>query len=439
MTLRTLAAFRGAVGINAFWPLGGPQVIMDAGSGQLRPRPMPGTFLFADGPPALHFRPEVLSWVSDAGFDHIRIQYEPMTIMWAIEHGDTTFLAQLLDYFEDCVTRIMAAGIGVVLSGILAGYANIMLLDSVFAGKTAARYIIYKQHLQKLCERFAHTDPRLFCLELLNEPPGNGSTVVRDHPNWGAMYTGNWATDYQPELYALVRAAMPRHSIICTSDGWSNWETLTQLNPGALAADHNIIWTYHPLFPTPVSLAGFVYNQYFYVQRLRFPPGAAGQTMAESIAAMIALVDKYPEVATNGDPAATKAGLTYDLNRYYNDPQGWDWIQARCNDVTTWARSYGIPPGNVYAGEWGFTRDSTGFPGNILGTALGSHACTRLDIAHGCRAMTTGIINAGQRRAVDHLDTLNYGVTMAQNNKVGPFDTLVLRALSPRRALLMKK
>lgn len=431
--MQELATWRPYKGICAFWPLGGPQVIIE--QGKPRPRPAPGTFLFADGPPAQHFRPEVLKWVKEAGFDHIRVQYEPLVIMWAIENNDQVLLDATLDYFEETCRTILAGGLGVCLSGILANYADVMRFETVFAGLNAPRYLIYKEHLRQLCRRFADTDPMQFCIELLNEPVANGSTVVRDQPNWEVGYTGNWATDYQPDLYALYREELPRHTAILTSDGWSNWETLTQLAPTpAMLADHNIIWTYHPLFPTPVSLAGYVYNQYFYTQGLAYPPGAGGQTLAQAIAQMEALVDRWPEVATNGNPEATKAGLRWDLKRYFLDPQGFDWILERVMACTEWARRHGIPAGNVYAGEWGATRDSTGFPGNILGTPMGSKGGKRIDRIHLHRDMCRAFRIAGQRHAVDHLDTLNYGITLAQNNKIGAFDPLIVDAMEMDRA-----
>ena len=434
--MQQLASWKPIKGICAFWPLGGPQVIQQAGKN--RPRPAPDTFLFTDGPPANHFRPQVIAWLKEAGFDHVRIQYEPMTIMWAIENNDAPFLEWLLDYFEDTCTRILAGGLGVCLSGILANYAEVMVFDTVFAGMNAPRYQVYKEHLRQLCRRFKDTDPGQFCIELLNEPVANGSTVVRDSPNWHIGYTGNWATDYQPDLYALYREELPRHTAILTSDGWSNWETLTQLVPTeTMLADNNIIWTYHPLFPTPVSLAGYVYNQYFYTQRLRYPPGAGGQTLAEAIAHMEALVDEFPHVATGGNPEGIKAGLRGDLQRYFQDPQGYDWILERVMATTNWARSFDIPAGNVYAGEWGATRDSTGFPGNILGSAVGSKACMRIDRIHLHRDMCRAFRAAGQRHAVDHLDTLNYGITLAQNNKIGPFDKLITGAMELDRARIL--
>ena len=430
--MQQLATWKPTKGICAFWSLGGPQVILE--NNKPRPRPAPGTFLFADGPPSHHFRPEVLNWVKDAGFDHIRVQYEPLTIMWAIENNDQPFLNYLLDYFEETCRLILAGGLGVCLSGILANYANVMTFESVFSGMQSARYAIYKQHLRLLCRRFADTDPEQFCIELLNEPVGNGSTVVRERPNWAVAYVGNWATDYQPDLYRLYRSELPNHTAILTSDGWSNWETLTQLVPTEeQLADHNIIWTYHPLFPTPVSLAGYVYNQYFYTQRLHYPPGAGGQTEAQAVAAMEALVDKWPEVATYGNPEGTKTGLRFDLDQYFNNPQDFDWILFRVMACTNWARSFGIPAGNVYAGEWGATRDSTGFPGNILGTPIGSKAGKRIDRIHLHRDMCRAFRKAGQRHAVDHLDTLNYGITLAQNNKIGPFDPLIIDAMDMDR------
>ena len=431
--MQPLAAWRPIKGICAFWPLGGPQVIVQ--NGKNRPRPAPDTYLFADGPPRHHFRPEVLAATRAAGFDHIRVQYEPMVIMWAIENGDQALLDYALDYTEDVCRTIMRGGLGVCLSGILANYADVMTFPSVFAGLEAPRYQVYKEHLRQLCRRFADTDPNVFCIELLNEPVANGSTVVREKPNWFIGYTGDWAADYQPDLFALYREELPRHTAILTSDGWSNWETLTQLVPTeAMLADQNIIWTYHPLFPTPASLAGYVYNEYFNIQHLAYPPGSGGQTLPQAIAAMEATVDAFPDVAANANPEAVKAQLRGDLERYFNDPQGFEWILERVMATTEWARSFGIPAGNVYAGEWGATRDNTGFPGNILGTPLGSKGLRRIDRIHLHRDMCRAFRVAGQRHAVDHLDTLNYGITLAQNNKIGPFDPLIVDAMEMDRA-----
>lgn len=431
--IQKLAAWRPIKGICAFWPLGGPQVIVQ--NGKNRPRPAPGTFLLADGPPSHHFRPQVLNWCKEAGFDHIRVQYEPLTIMWAIENNDQVLLNWVLDYFEETCRLILDGGLGVCLSGILANYADVMRFESVFAGMNAPRYQIYKEHLRQLCRRFADTDPEQFCIELLNEPVANGSTVVRDSPNWHIGYIGNWETDYQPDLYALYRQELPNHTAILTSDGWSNWETLTQLVPTeTMLADHNIIWTYHPLFPTPASLAGYIYNQYFYIQRLHYPPGAGGQTEAEAVAHMESLIEKYPDVSTNGNIEGTRNGLRFDLNMYFNQPQGFEWILERVMATTNWARKYGIPAGNVYAGEWGATRDSTGFPGNILGSPVGSEAEKRIDRIHLHRDMCRAFRIAGQRHAVDHLDTLNYGITLAQNNQIGEFDPLIIKSMEMDRA-----
>ena len=447
-----LATWRCSSGINAFWPLAGMQVVHDGGGNPVI-RPAPNTYLFGDGPgnyatlaevpDTWHFRSTVLQQVRAAGFDHIRLQYEPTPIIWALMHDDTELLDFVLSQFDISVNAIMGAGLGCVLSGILTGYADLMLPRQALAGLASEGYDFYKQHLLLLGERYADRDPTLFALELLNEPPGNGSTTVRPpgYFNWGVLYTGDWQTDYQPDLYAALRAVMPDHTMLLTCDGWSNWEILKSYDPSPYASDTNIIWQYHPLEPTPASLSGYIYNQYFYVQRLAYPPGAnrldaSAGTLAGSIAAMEALVDKYPNVATGGNPAATKAGLEFDLGSYYGSPENFVWIKARIDALTEWARENGTAPGNLYAGEHGATRDSTGFPGNLLGLAFGSKALTRLDRIHLYRDMSRAILVNGHRRAPDHLDTLNYGITYGQNLTIGAFDRLIIHALAPRRRWL---
>lgn len=448
----TMATWRGVTGICAFWPLGGMQVVKI--DGEPRVRPAPNTYLFADGPgdyanledvpDTWHFRTANLKKIVDAGFDHVRVQYEPTPIIEAILRNDTALLDFVLTQFDLTVKAILNANLGVALSGILAGFAGIMPPSRVFAGISAPEYLAYKEHLRILAERYAWTDPSMFVLEVFNEPPGNGSTVQRPagFPNWGALYTGNWETDYQPELYQVIRDAMPEHTVILTCDGWSNWEILTTYDPTRYLHDTNVIWTYHPLEPTPASLCGFIYNQYYYIQRIAYPPGfhdgdGVIGTLEGSIADMERLIALRPWVATNGNPAATAAGLRSDLQSYYGTPEGYDFLAKYIGRITTWARRYGIPPGNIYASEYGSIRDNAGFPGNLLGLSIGTIGSTRLDRLHLYRDVTRVCIQNGHRRAIDHLDTPDYGITDNPSIFVGEFDPLIIDALALRNRRLL--
>ena len=107
------------------------------------------------------------------------------------------------------------------------------------------------------------------------------------------------------------------------------------------------------------------------------------------------------------------------------------WIRSNIDALTSWPTANNISPGNLYAGEYGATRDNTGFPGDLIGNPMGSHGSTRLDRMHLYRDMSQAIVANGHRREFDHLDTMNYGITTAQNLTVGPFDQRLLEAVAP--------
>ncbi len=428
------AAFRGAVGINDFWPFGGPQADT-AANGQIRFRPAPNTFLFAEAPFSQHVNPRVQAMLIDAGFDHIRVQYHPGPWMQAIAQNDRGFLEYMFGHLDDCVNSLVNAGLGVNLSAIPTGYANLYSINTILGGLGNADYELYKRHLVAFADRYRKYDPRTLMIELINEPPGNGTQTVRASPNWDPQYTGDWQTQYQPDLYKFMRHLMPEHTLGLTSDGWSNWETLCQMDTTLYRQDKNIIWGFHPIFPVPAAQQGFIYNQYQYIERLHYPPGAGGQTRDSAIATMTARVNADPSLNAQ-QKAGTIAGLTGDLHYYFDTPQDYAWVKECHRRVAVWADTNNISRANVMSGEYGMVRDNTGFPGNVLGSARGYLGGTRLDRIHLYRDCKRASFEYGFRHAPDHLDTNDYGITTGQNNQIGVFDPLILDALSPKRLIL---
>lgn len=339
----TFATWQGNAGICAFWPLGSMQVDL-AGV-----RPAPGTYLLGDGPGNVgseswipdgyvwHFDRTNMARIVAAGFDHVRLQYEPTPLIVAIMNDDAMLLEFVLGQFDMCVQAIIESGLGLVMSANLTGAGDVMPVSSVLAGLSSANYIAYKAHLLLLAARYRGLSPSRFAIELMNEPPAAGS------------YTGNWEHDYQPDLHAALRAALPLHTMILTCDGRSSWFVLPTYRGAHFASDPNIIWTYH-------------------------------------------LIDPPPGFSSIRDQAAA---------------------------LSTWARSYDIDPGNLYAGEFGARRNAL-----------------RLDRIHLYRDMTTAIILGGHRRAAFSLDTADYGLTDGAGTRVGAFDPLLLSACTPTRVWL---
>jgi hypothetical protein len=418
---RDTIAFKGKSGINVFWPWGGP-LVDDPSDPNTRYAPLDTVFgPLANGPWDKHVTQQVYAQCRDVGIDHFRIQCNPGPWMQAFRENDKAYLQGLFEQFDPTIEQSLRAGIGIVLDPYLTGYArdepaSVLMRRDPETRALSPGFLNYQQVVAAFIERYSRYDPAMVAFELFNEPPDP------------TQCTGNWAEELQPRLYRMARKLAPRHTIICTGAYWSSIPSLCALSPASY--DKNVLWTIHPLIPAPASQQGYIYSQYKYVVGLRYPPSPADKTAA--------IADMHHRVGADAGLTGTKkaaiaAGLEGDLHAYFDTPQDITWINRQFDKVTSWCVENGIPPASIYVGEYGATRSNNGFPGiNVRGYQGGS----RLDRFHYFRDVKAAILSHGFRCAPDHLDTHDYGLTQGQDAQIGPWDPLLLSAISPQQIAL---
>jgi hypothetical protein len=415
-------AFQGKSGINVFWPWGGP-IVADPANPNTRYASFDTVFgQLANGPWDRHVTRAAYDQCRDAGIDHFRIQCNPGPWMQAIRENDQAYLSALFEQFDATIEHTLEAGLGVVFDPFLTGYvrdapATVLTAADPRTGRHSPAFMEYQAALAAFVERYASQDPALVAFELFNEPPDP------------ATYTGDWANALQPTLYRTVRALAPRHTIVCTGAHWSSIQELCRLSPAGY--DQNVLWTIHPLIPAPASQQGYTDSQYKYVVGLHYPPrpgdkAAAMEDMRRRVNADRSLDARRRE--------ALIAGLTGDLNAYFDTPQGMAWISGQFDLVSDWCNEHRIAPASIYVGEYGVTRSNNGFAGTRMSGYQGGAQADRVRYLQDLRA---AIGRHGFRCAPDHLDTLDYGLTQGADAQIGPWDPQLLAAISPHDVRLI--
>ena len=421
-TSRDKITFQGKSGINVFWPWGGP-LVADPNDPNTRYAPLDAVFgPIANGPWDRHVTDAVYAQCRDVGIDHFRIQCNPGPWMQAIRENDTAYLNGLFQQFDATVEHSLRAGIGIVIDPYLTGYvrdapSSVLERRDQRTGAPSPRFQIYQAVLGAFIERYSRYDPAMVAFELFNEPPDP------------AKFTGGWADELQPALYRTARALAPRHTIVCTGANWSSIPDLCALDP--VGYDQNVLWTIHPLIPAPASQQGYINSQYKYVVGLRYPPNPDDKTSA--------IADMHARIRADASLSAlaktrTAVGLKRDLEAYFDTPQDLAWINGQFDRVSDWCARNKIAPASVYVGEYGATRSNTGFPGTNVGGYQGG---SRQDRFHYFRDLKSAILKHGFRSAPDHLDTNDYGLTQGKDAEIGPWDPLLLSAISPRQITLI--
>ena len=402
------------VGCNIFWPFGGPLVV-DAFDPQTAYRPASEVFgPLANGPWERHVTPAVYRQLLDAGLDHIRIQLNPGPWLQAIGSGAAAEHAALDALLDRAVDDTVAAGLIVVLSCIFTGYARDPVA-SVLQGIGDGAYQAYRTLMVRWCSRLgSRIAPSSLAFETLNEPPARSD------------FPADWP-ELQHDLYTSMRKAAPRHTLVCTGENYGSIDSpdggLVDLD--ASRYDGNVIWSFHPLIPAPASMQGYPFNLYRYVQSLAYPPRPSHKPGA--IADMEARVQADIAVDPSAR-AAVVAKLTLELEAYFGLPQDGRWICQQFGQAVAWAKRQGLPASALYAGEWGGVRTNAGIADSLPGYT-GMDSRDRVSLY---RDVSVAIRNHGVRSCYDHLDTFDYGVTLASGAAIGAFDPELIAAIDPK-------
>jgi endoglucanase len=180
-------------------------------------------FRFPAGQDEAHFtsylRDSDLRNLREAGFTLVRLPVDPAVLA----EPDGRLRRQRLAQLETAIGRIIGAGLAVMVH-------PHPPTSAPFDQPPMQRQV--RAMWQGLAPALAKFPPEKLFPEIMSEP------IFKDREaDWHAM---------QVEFAAIIRAAMPRHTIIATGANWSSIDGLLRLPP---LPDPNLVYTFHFYWP----------------------------------------------------------------------------------------------------------------------------------------------------------------------------------------------
>jgi endoglucanase len=286
-----------------------------------------------------------LTALKAAGFDFLRMPVDPSPFL-----SDKTkeFRDQLVASIVDSARMINAAGLKVVVDmHLIPGGAG----RSIGMGQVMddpATFDRYVELVRTMAHALSTEDPALVAFEPMNEP-------VVDCDSAGTNY---WPDRLQ-RLYAAARASATHLTIVLTGACYSNAEALARLNAKAIP-DDNVIWTFHSYDPFLLTHQGATWAGDFisYVTGLPYPPYKVPR--AELEAALETIRQRIRDQA----PWPRQSGMLEYLDEQIATIDTKEKLEATVDRpfeiAAKWAKDNGIPPENIYLGEFGMIRQEYG-------------------------------------------------------------------------------
>jgi endoglucanase len=156
--------------------------------------------------------------LKNAGFTHVRLPVEPG---WLWDENAAALRADRLAEYRRAVELFTSRAMGVVVDVHPGDTPWLKKFDGAATNEL-------EKFWKALAGALADTDAELVLLELMNEPHDLADARV-----WN---------DAQVRLAARVRAAAPRHTIVCTGDSWGGIDGLARCAP---IADDNVVYSFH--------------------------------------------------------------------------------------------------------------------------------------------------------------------------------------------------
>ncbi|MBL6079602.1 cellulase family glycosylhydrolase [Belnapia sp. T18] len=159
------------------------------------------------------------------GFTYVRLAVGPEVVM----RGDG-IASDKLDAIISAIERFQKAGLAVMVEPHPQNLGNWNLQTSADARRRLLGF------WRDLAPALAHLPPALTFPEVVNEP------MFADPAQWDRM---------QGDLVAIIRAALPRNTIVLAGADWSSINGLLRVKP---VADRNVVYTFHTYEPQVLTL-----------------------------------------------------------------------------------------------------------------------------------------------------------------------------------------
>jgi aryl-phospho-beta-D-glucosidase BglC (GH1 family) len=252
---------------------------------------------------------EEMQLIRSLGMDHVRLPVDPIRL-WDFSK-EATMDAAVLGEVDAAIELAMEHGLSVVVDMHPRPHVKDRLENDPAAFESFVKF------WGRLAGHLSKYDAEGLALEILNEP------LVQDGKRWQAMAN---------ELYAAIRQAAPKHTIIIGGAEWSDVFMLRNLEP---LDDPNVIYTFHFYEPHMFTHQGARWGSPEWLVYTNVP------------------YPMPPQVGSN-----MVAGVTNEAIReamFVHIEQDWDAnkIDDRIKLAADWAAAHGVA---VWCGEFGAYR-----------------------------------------------------------------------------------
>lgn len=338
-----------------------------------------------------HMPTAKMDMLATAGVDHLRLPVAPGPWLDCLVTGsiDETRIEALFVLLDAAVNYILGRGFGLEFDLHDSYYVKNMPPELLGSGPTSAIWLRRVEFTRRLCARYANRPTDKVSVSLFNEPLPAAQIIG-----------GTWKANYEPTLYTAARGAMPNHTLILTSDNYSNIDTTIVSAP---LSDKNVKYAVHVYEPFMFTNQGYKNGLNNWVTGMGWPPSTAVKATVTSN--MNAAVDADGSVS---DKTATKAAQVGFINSYFDTPQDIAWLKGRLALLSRWCDKNGLPRNRITVDEFGSTRN------NAL--TNGALAAARVPFKN---AILAAIKAEGFSFASFAIDADDYGETDGTGSTVG--------------------
>jgi endoglucanase len=303
-----------------------------------------------------------LTALREAGFDTVRLPVDPAPFI--VFQGDRK--AAVYEMLFATIARIKAAGLNTIVDIHPNSRHAVWGQHAVIKGLEASTFRAVANVIEEMARRLnGHTAS--VALELLNEP--RLKCEGREQQLWQEM---------AQHLAQRARTVNPELTLIVTGACVASVEGLVALGPTSLGRS-NTIYTFHYYEPFSFTHQG----AQFIPWPDKYLDGVPWPSTARPISEPTALLDRHLNSLTGMnaiDRMTARTNAMHNLQRYYRESPGASFVDKRLRKVAEWAQRYGVPPANIFIGEFGVMRRGPGKPGAFCEDRIRWHRDVR-DVA----------------------------------------------------------
>ncbi len=302
-------------------------------------------------------KPADLAAVKQAGFDFVRIPFDPAPF---ISQKSARHFDRLFDEVDATVDMVEKAGLKAIvdLHTIPRGDSPLGV-EGVLGSEQA--FEAYVGIVRRLARTLSDRDPARVAIEVMNEP-----STACDRKG-----IADWQ-DKLVRLFAAARSSATRLTIILPGGCGGSAEGLAAVNP-RMVLDDNVIWTFHSYQPFILTHQGAEWAGDFirYVTGLTYPPYANGREALDKV--LDEIRDRIKEKA----PWSRRAGMLSYLDEQIAEVDTPEELAAAVEapfaEVARWALRYRIASSDILLGEFGMIRQEYQNPSIVPAAARAAY------------------------------------------------------------------